>query len=961
MEQDRYKINLDIWREKQNATNSEGSSVEVASNNRTNDGVRDTQELFEEYCRQRRKLQEREKLKQQLQEAREKRQQREQELKEQEEKRLQAEKEQETDLEIIYNVDDEVALINATPPISQPLASRDNTDDVLLMSPLLVVSDSEDPDDVPQICNDPNDDTDIVDLSTDEESEKECTEVQTNETCKEDEKVPEVNGTTPKVDTKRKTHSREADRLRADVATNLKYQNETTPKRRTRHEEVQRLTSTRRRGSPILESNRPKDVAKSNKIRKNVTNDTVEDRNKAKKDDQQVTKRCTKDSKSDCSKTTDTSKNKDKQVQEKDKPQNEKPTPATQSTKVVEKASGKTKVTNTSENITNTGNSSTSRPSRSSSKHATSKDVTTTNEKESQLQSTNNSEVATNNVSDVVIKIEPDEATAVTHTRRTDMKMVRLERIKRELDLDHVPLHNKETRSMQRSTRSNACNSKYSFNNLSLHNEKSTPKSKKKLQEKNKCPLKQNPQGGNKSKSGKDVSDTQAPVISMTCSQDYDPIQCAQRLSDVAAVDSSTQRSSPQFLVPPTPPINTRNSLIPSSFTSSNGFFADSEVLFVPPSAPKGGSNTNSGKKQTEDVIILSGSETENSSSMQMSSTSRRTRALKPRRVQNPQEEAGKVPTFSQLLAQHNTRKSTKSPDLFSNCSDIGQLTLSQPPVNAEDEPNTPFEGFKIFGSEVKQLQQHYAMSKTQNPVNKNKNAYRDRSCLDILENMFEPTNKKLKPKDNTVITTTNETAVGKHTQLKRSTQRTQKPIVPQHPIEAIAEAKAQQELKEKRSQALSLNEDEIFEITNNGTFGSVMRLHSNGEISPVQQTQKSTKTPNKITKYFVGGLTQNLTGSQEDSGNNSESGTPSKKQQIGQTQHQQISNTQYANSKKSPRQKYSSTQVTKLTKWFTKNSPNKQQSVQEANTSVNAKQTAVGKRQVKRRRLDLTQVTDDA
>lgn len=1016
VEPGRYKINLDIYREKQNATNSEGSSVEISSQSRPNERVRDTQELFEEYCRQRRKQQELEKQKKEKEHQKQLKLQKEQKLQEQQEQQKQ---QKELELNTICDVDDEVAFINETPP--PPVVqnkrvnnSRDNSDEAIVMSPLLLVSDSEDVDDVPQICNDPNDDTDIVDLSSEEEmgqnentkeserndivlatdeetmgnletgksveileTEEELVEIEETErslggatdidaTEKNEQRIDRER-TPEKEKVKKKRHkTNELEQLKADVATNLKFQNETTPKRRTRHvdenqcqvnskrgtnDEVRRTTTKGAEYYNTDDDARKTCVSEDN----NLLNSSINKDNKNRtptnvREEIEIEKDTSNDKRQRNKKSTEIShKDKAQKFQEIDRKNEDKSTPQPS-------RSNKKSVVHDAEKACTTPTPSTRRSRKSPADR---------NNSPSEANKT-----STTPVLDVVIKKEPEDHSPST-TKRPLSKEINttIQRIKRELDVDRVVIHKIGTRSAQRSTRSAGSSSKPNPKNALFSNDKPT-KTKKTAQEKheNKIASKQQNVAASKSSSSKsgenEVNDTQAPIISMTCSQDYEPIQCAQRLSDVSAFENETQRKTSEFLIPPTP-IATRNSLIPSSI---NSFFGDSEVIFVPPSSASIGGKTSSTKtnKKTENFIILSGSDNESSSSLKASTTSRRTRALKPKRNQNTtSEEANcKVPTFSQLLAKHSTRTSAKSPDLFSNCSDLAQLPCSQTPANVE-ETNAPFEGFKIFGSEVKQLQQHYALSKTQIPNSNGKKSFRDRSCLDILENMFEPANKKQKSKgsakskgnealDDPTPNTTTHTQPSKRIATQKS--KVQGPIVPHHPIEAIAEAKAQME-KKTRSLASSVNEDEIFEITNNGTFGSVMRLHSNGDVSPVHQTQKSSTQHNKITKYFQGGLSQNLIGSQEDNGNNSEAGTPSKKQQ-------QTTSTQYAHLKRSPKQKGTPTQITKLTKWFTKNTPTKQiqTQVSKSNSSPPAKcKQSAGKRTVKRRRLDLTHIRSDS
>ncbi|XP_075159684.1 suppressor of Under-Replication [Haematobia irritans] len=966
VEPDRYKINLEIYREKQNATNSESSSVEISSQNRQEERVRDTQELFEEYCRQRRKQQELEKQKLEKQN---KETQLQLILEEQEKQQKEREKQD------ALNDDDEVAFINETLPVivakDKQSNTADNTDEAIVMSPLLLVSDSEDTDDVPQICNDPSDDDNIVDLSSDGENETSFEKDSTAQTSQKEKlgkasaqtQSPEKGKKVPKKKEVRKMT--EFERLRADVATNLKFQNETTPKRRSRNvDHNQQIISDKKRGNDengkVIAKDKDtgnngkegKQLKSKNNIKTNINKENELKDSPKTPQTSDKSKATGAPNKASTEKTldNDSTPRKHKSLQT---PQKTGGKDITQETATTPRESRTNRRVGTDSDRVNT----TTSPMK-----AGKSPVVTRNKSPGDA---NKSTGPTTPI--VVIKTEPEESTPQSKRSLPSKDISNtIQRIKRELNIEHVVIHNRETRSAKRLTRSAGCPNKNidAAKNSLFSNDKAKPKKSPlpKHDAKRETEKRQNDSQSNKSSTI--INDSQVPVISMTCSQDYDPIQCAQRLSDVSNYDSSnTQRKASEFLIPATP-VSTRNSLIPSSLMSSNGFFGDSEVIFVPPTPVASTSGKKSNKK-TDDVIVLSESDTE-STSVNYAATSRRTRALKPRRAAQQQqmsEESGKVPTFSQLLAQHNTRTSAKSPDLFSNCSDLAQLPCSQ--KDNADETNAPFEGFKIFGSEVKQLQQHYASSNTQNTSNKSgKKSSRERSCLDILENMFEPPNKKQKHKNSknnegTPTLSHATTSNSNDSPSRRNKQRAKNngPIVPHHPIEAIAEAqKAQQEKLRTRSLGSSVLEDEIFEITNNGTFGSVMRLHSNGEISPVQQAQKSTQN-NKITKYFQGGLTQNLTGSQEDSGNNSEAGTPSKT-------HQQQTCTQPANTKKSPKVKCNTTQVTKLTKWFTKNTPSKQMQTQvgasKSDTS-SLKTLSASKRIVKRRRLDMTRVRDDS
>ncbi|XP_064545576.1 protein suppressor of underreplication [Drosophila montana] len=302
-------------------------------------------------------------------------------------------------------------------------------------------------------------------------------------------------------------------------------------------------------------------------------------------------------------------------------------------------------------------------------------------------------------------------------------------------------------------------------------------------------------------------------------------LQCAQKLPENLAELGSLEL--PQFRVPHVPPAT------PLMLPITLNLFSDSEVAIVP------------SPQQKSDVVVINSSHDESSQPSAKQSQSRRTRALKRKRPvpSKAQQSQPTTSSFGMLLAQQRGAVN-KSPDIFSNCSDLSQLTLAQPVPSV-----SPFEGFKIFGSEVKQLQQQHAKTQSGMPVKKK----RERSCLDILEQMFEP--QKTKNSDLGVQ------------------------LLPNLPS-------PKQQLPQRR---FTLLDDDIFEITNNGEFGSRLRLDSMGNVSPVQQ-QQSQLQRNKITNYLI-----------------SSGGTP---EDAGQrTQSSQVL-------RKSPKG-IKSTQSTKLTRWF--------------------------------------------
>lgn len=316
------------------------------------------------------------------------------------------------------------------------------------------------------------------------------------------------------------------------------------------------------------------------------------------------------------------------------------------------------------------------------------------------------------------------------------------------------------------------------------------------------------------------VVPTQELLSSGSIMSDYSYMQCAQKLPENLADIGSLEL--PQFRMPHAPQAT------PLMLPSTLNIFSDSEVAVVP--------NSN----HNLDLVIINSSHDD--SSQQSEKQSRRTRALKKNRSNPPNETPSKPTTsnFGLLLAQPRGG-TNKSPDIFSNCSDMSQITLAQPAL-----PSSPFEGFKIFGSEVKQIQQQHAKVQQSTVLKKNRN----RSCLDLLENMFDP--------------------------QKTKTNGTRANVMPELP-------NIRQQLPPRR---FTLLDDDIFEITNNGEFGSRLRLNSAGNVSPVQQQQL-----NKITNYLI-----------------SSGGTP---EDVGATRTPLSQAT-----RKSPKS-IKCTQSTKLTRWF--------------------------------------------
>ncbi|KAH8268799.1 hypothetical protein KR018_007181 [Drosophila ironensis] len=327
----------------------------------------------------------------------------------------------------------------------------------------------------------------------------------------------------------------------------------------------------------------------------------------------------------------------------------------------------------------------------------------------------------------------------------------------------------------------------------------------------------------------KQVTPTPQILSSSSLSSEY--MQCAQRIPD-----NLDDLDAPAFRVPFTPQQTPSLLRLPSAFN----LLSDSEVVAV------------TQPKSQEEVVLISSSLDERS--QQSTSQSRRTKALKRKRKP---EESPPSSSFAGSLPPPK-RKSNKSPDLFSINSDLSQIPLAQP-----SPATSPFEGFKIFGSEVKQFQQQHAKSNAAAPKKK-----RDRSCLDILEQIFEPRQQPQQEQPNVKVL----------------------PTLPQ----------TQNDAPPINRRRRTLLEDDFFEITNNGEFGSRMRLNSDGDVSPVQPDPQSVRSTqaNKITNYLIS------------SGAGQERTQPSRSTATASSQI-------VRKSPKSPKNLVKTTQATKLTRWF--------------------------------------------
>lgn len=402
----------------------------------------------------------------------------------------------------------------------------------------------------------------------------------------------------------------------------------------------------------------------------------------------------------------------------------------------------------------------------------------------------------------------------------------------------------------------------------------------------------------------KDVMITTDSAI-LPCSNNTEEMQCGQKIIADTHSDNG-------FLRPPTPVRSIRNSET-KNFLPTPSSLTDSEVVFMP--------STDTPNK-IQSIVVLSSSTDDGSLSSQQSAQSRRTRALKQKKaLKLPAVNAANTnplpttSTFGELLAKQRIQR--RSPDLFSASTELS-LSCTQQRADDRHDGIETFQGFKIFGSEVKQIQQQNAQSAS--GKNSNQMLSRGRSCLNILEKMFEaPATEATDVAANAQTQSTKSTKTQKSSKkapdsklVQRATRGSQ-PVMPTLPNAVSVTQNPNETSKQAQSNGAATNQvisgpivdEEIFEISNNDAFGSVMRINSNGEISPVQTTARSQQPTqhNKITNYLIGTTQLIPTEATMDER------TPSKGTQT------QLSGTV---ARRSPKNK--STQSTKLTKWFQKN-----------------------------------------
>ena len=398
----------------------------------------------------------------------------------------------------------------------------------------------------------------------------------------------------------------------------------------------------------------------------------------------------------------------------------------------------------------------------------------------------------------------------------------------------------RQTRSMQRITRSAGKQNKYLKQIVEFGIDKSNSK---RLKQKEYAKRSLVPKNCNLQKTLHD---------SMVCNSDYEDImECGQKLSQISKKSEDIYAIN-NFRTPLTPSIRlTQFSALLQSISTDN------EIAIV-------------NNQIKSDLITISSSESQQSL-QNYSTKSRRTKVLKSKREKRTSKKLRNTkPNITE--ADQSTRENmtiAKSPDLFSNGSDVLPCTQQ-------------IESFKIFSTDLQQNITH-------------------NNCL------------TLEPITNLELT-------------EASTKKRKKRI----PMDKSA----------------ALLADEFFEITNNATFGNQMRLHSNGEVSPVTSQIRCSVQNNKITNYLINSKTESI-----------ESVLEPKEHTPTKPTTQLLSGTSIV-SRKSP--KYFKPSMQKLTKWFCKNDVQKNsqthinESGDETDHASTSKRKTSGRSSIKRRRLEL-------
>uniref|UniRef100_A0A1A9WE99 SNF2 N-terminal domain-containing protein n=1 Tax=Glossina brevipalpis TaxID=37001 RepID=A0A1A9WE99_9MUSC len=414
-----------------------------------------------------------------------------------------------------------------------------------------------------------------------------------------------------------------------------------------------------------------------------------------------------------------------------------------------------------------------------------------------------------------------------------------------------------------------------------------------------------------------DEKDTQTPLfIHNSDSNDYGNMQCAQKLSDSSIYDNfinsagkkeNLVTSSNQFINTPLLAANTNTSL------------SGSEVIFMP--CKKSNISEIQKNLQQNNINVINSSDNISLSppSSCTSAISRRTKALKPKRMHNHHSlnSINKEKTCNEFVTKRIN-------------SDTANLSSRETYINYADLTNkTSFENFNILDSQDQRLDQMHENRIIKETANAPKPT-EGKSCLVILEKMFNINKSTKSPIADNIITKSSEKVNDINTF----------DIVP--------------------------SSEDVYEITDSDTYGSFIRVHLNGDMStmPSNIQRNQSAQHNKITNYLItGNASKDLSNMNNVSDNLSNQNVRMFETNYSPNKRQQLTSSGGSISKKSPKTKVRA-QATKLTKWFLKHVSVEQsqhiENVQLNHNTINDNdndaiiKTPSSKKQIKRRRLDL-------
>ncbi|KAL9902547.1 protein suppressor of underreplication isoform X2 [Glossina fuscipes] len=459
----------------------------------------------------------------------------------------------------------------------------------------------------------------------------------------------------------------------------------------------------------------------------------------------------------------------------------------------------------------------------------------------------------------------------------------------------------RETRAFgKRLTRS--ASTALSMNHVSLESDRSS-KHKKKIGVKNSSRKKPKINDAIE----KSEKDTQTTLfINNSDSNDCGNMQCAQKLSDSSIFDNfinCSEKKEESLLGRSTEIINTP--------ILSTDALSGSEVIFVP-SEKTNASETNKNLEQGNTLGSSCDGFSLSSSSCCKDAISRRTKALKPKRMHNHAlTSTNRVQTCSELKTKGVHCKDNKCADLFDINRDTANIRYKKTHFNTHRQVQEQSEQTQA-GITTKKMMQ------SRQPV-------KERSCLVILEKMFNINKTPRSAILDDIIT---------------------------EPLDKVNEIDSFD----------MLPPEDVFEISDSDTFGSFIRVHLNGDISTMQSNiqRNQSAQPNKITNYLING------NGSKDNTNDGPDNVNRQNVRIAETNYspskppQQLSSALGSTLKKSPKVKVQA-QATKLTKWFLKHATGEQpqhvNNVQLDHLTVNDNdiiKTPSAKKQIKRRRLDL-------